>query len=43
MTFRIEFAFANIIIAFLISAVVFAISNIAYSQPIPYVPNADNI
>src|SRR5918992_1937472 len=41
--FRIEIAFANIIIAFLISAVVFAIPNIAYSQPIPYVPNAENI
>jgi peptidoglycan/xylan/chitin deacetylase (PgdA/CDA1 family) len=41
--FRIEFAFANIIIAFLISAVVFAIPNISYSQPIPYVPNAENI
>ena len=41
--FRIEIAFANITIAFLISAVVFAIPNIAYSQPIPYVPNAENI
>jgi len=41
--FRIEFAIANIIIAFLISAVVIAIPNVAYSQPIPYVPNTENI
>ncbi len=41
--FKIEFAVANIIIGFLISAVVIAMPNIAYSQPIPYVPNAENI
>jgi hypothetical protein len=34
--FRIEFNVAKIIIIFLISAVVIAIPNIAYSQPIPY-------
>ena len=31
--FRIEFVVANIIIIFLISAVVIAIPNVAYSQP----------
>ena len=41
--FRIEFIVAKIIIIFLISAVVIAIPNIAYSQPIPYVPNTQNI
>ena len=41
--FKIEFAVANIIIGFLIVAVVIAMPNIAYSQPIPYVPNAENI
>ncbi len=41
--FRIEFNVAKIIIIFLISAVVIAIPNIAYSQPIPYIPNTENI
>jgi peptidoglycan/xylan/chitin deacetylase (PgdA/CDA1 family) len=41
--FIIEFAVANIIIIFLISAAVNAIPNIAYSQPSPYVPNTENI
>jgi peptidoglycan/xylan/chitin deacetylase (PgdA/CDA1 family) len=41
--FRIEFSVAKIIIIFLISAVVIAIPNIAYSQPIPYIPNTENI
>ncbi len=41
--FRIELNVAKIIIIFLISAVVIAIPNIAYSQPIPYIPNTENI
>src|SRR5919112_1351473 len=41
--FRIEFNVAKIIIIFLISSVVIAVPNIAYSQPTPYKPNTDNI
>jgi peptidoglycan/xylan/chitin deacetylase (PgdA/CDA1 family) len=41
--FRIEFSVAKIILIFLISAAVIAIPNIAYSQPIPYIPNTANI
>jgi peptidoglycan/xylan/chitin deacetylase (PgdA/CDA1 family) len=41
--FRIEFIVAKIILIFLISAIVIAMPNIVYSQPIPYIPNTENI
>jgi hypothetical protein len=41
--FRIEWNVTKIIIIFLISAVVIAMPNIAYSQPIPFIPNTENI